>query len=394
MAFRKPAPTHKDAPEIAKAVLPAPVNPLAANVNHWVPVPKFQADYEKLCNDMHSEINKTFKESGFSFYLRPLYRFTDNPSGVSYVETITFSLEVSYYSYGKQQTIEFMSLIIDHFKLDTLTARMSHNNNRIEFMFKGTKVVLHNFGPEFRELGCYPENYIISMLNGFEGEFLKVVQHFIRKFGFDVDYMGRTEFILKDEDEEYKRYLVNTSNMETITKLLGASTKNYGSYGYFRSRMEIAQWFMGSKYISKSSFDIDEDNNYVGPADYYGSRLFKELVEIIRTKYADHRHTPESLPETIRKYQMKLWQERNPNTHKAMISDSTNFKELKMIRAKYNDDLITEVTGVTEPEAVGIVKKAFEKHISQKEDFAFFVMSSSDETIREKLTSYRQSFVA
>lgn len=385
MAINKPAKAKAD--ETPKAVLPKSDAPVPEG--YWTQVPKSNDEYLKIITRATDQINKAFKDSGFSVYTRKAQRFTDAGSAI-YLEKIFLFLEASYWSYGRNAPKEAIQYVIDHFNLNDQTAKLKEDRQGIEFMFEGVYIILDNPNPRMRQNGGYSDSITTNLVFGYEGEVHKVLKILFNKFGFDLTEYGKAQFKLMEGDSIYKEYDV-ASGYETLMKILGTSMRNGPYQLNFTRRNEFVNWLMSSRYIGKSTFDIDANNNYTGPADYYGSSLYRELVHLIRRDYVsiEDKATPEVLPETIRKYQNKYWESANLHSYKKMQGDLGMYQEHKLMRAKFPDTLIIEVAGIDSKEEINFFRKNFESHISDKEDFSFFLLSSSEDTIRERVAAFR-----
>lgn len=367
-------------PEIRKAELPQVSTPTPAN--YWTSAEYTTSQYSSLIAGLRKDINTAVKDSGWSVQLREMYNFE---RAGSYVRPSVLQVEAGFYSYGKKQTTEYFVHIIEHLGLNSSNARLTDNGRSLQFMYRGVNVTITNFLAKFHEKHLYPESQVIPTLNGYNGEMKKLFNILLDKFGFSIDEYGVVSYNLKEGSEIYKSFAVAHPGFDCLTKILG-TPRNMGSHGYFRTELEVANWVMASRYIGKSTFDIDESNNYVGPADYYGSSLFERIVNILRTGSGfDDQEKPSVLPPTIQKYQFKYWQEQASVSYRAMVNERTGFQARQMIRTKLSDSLISEATGILNLNEVKKFRTTFETSISQKEDFTFFVLSSSEETIKEKL---------
>jgi hypothetical protein len=375
--------------ELPKAALPKATTNV--NASYWTQLPKTSDEYGKILDKVIDELNKSHKNSGYSIYVRKSNRFKEL-SSAKYTEKMFLFLEANYWSYTTKAGAEAIQYIIDHFQLNDQNARLSPDRKHVEFMYDGVLVEIGDPSERLRKANSNPESQITNVIYGYGGELYKVIKILLNKFGFDFTDEAKFQFKLMEGESVYKTYEVATG-LDSLYKLLGTSSRNAPYMFNFTKRSEFADWAMGSRYIGKSTFDIDEHNNYVGPVDYYGSSLYRELVHIIREKYVSDadKATPEVLPETIRKYQNKFWEARSVYEYKKMLKDMAVYQERKIIRNKFTDTMIMEVTGTNNKEEIDSFKLRFENHISNSEDFSFFLLSSSEDTIREKIAAFRAS---
>lgn len=347
-------------------------------------VPKTPADYDKLETKITQDVAKVFNSSGTPAYLRSLYKFSDLAQ-TPYLKTIMLTIELGYSYRSRNDKIEIGKVIAEHYKLKP--GEYTILKHGIEFVLDKTRVKIENINARLYNDGIYADANFISALYGYDGEFLKVINLMLKPYGFELSDSTMMYYVLKNGDDIYKDYKVNAGT-EVMCKMLGTNYRNI--YSFFRTKKAMVDWLMASRYIGKSSFFIDEDNKYIGPADYFGSTLFADMVGIIQTHYngSDQRHTPETMPETVKKYQFKYWEAANKATYNAMDHDKNNFRTFQMIGEKYSESLIKEVTGIETKTQLLKFKNEFENQI---DDFDFFILSSSQETIREKLASFSQT---
>jgi hypothetical protein len=167
------------------------------------------------------------------------------------------------------------------------------------------------------------------------------------------------------------------------------------TYANFRNIGDIVTWILKGKYVSFSDFHMNEAKQYTGPDDYFGCDMFRQAVEFLRTADWESLTTPTSLPVTSNKHRLKLWEGWNPGSYREYTTMSENRVKYSLIGAKYNDAVIQEVTGLdSDTIPFKTFKPAFEAEISAKQDFEFFLLSSSEETIKSKIQETYQRLTA
>ena len=361
------------------------LTPVANPVPELEIVPKTPADYDKLEEKIKLEVAKAFQDSkSVPAYVRSTYKFNDL-APTPYLKTIMLTIEVGYSYRSRNDKTEIGQVIAERYKLKP--GEYTADKFGIEFVYEKTRVKIENVSGRLYEGGVYVDSNYIFALYGYDGEFLKVINILYKPFGYELHNSTMLYYNLRNGDDVYKEYKIN-SGTEVMCKMLGTNYRNI--YSFFRTKKAMLDWLMASRYIGKSSFFIDEENKYVGPADYFGSTLFADLVHLAQTHYngAGQRHTPETTLETAKKYQFKYWADINSPTLNAMNHDKNNFRTFQMISEKYSESIIQEVTGIKTKTQLLKFKNEFENQI---DDFDFFILSSSQETIREKLASFNQT---
>jgi hypothetical protein len=382
------------------AVNPDPAPPIVATValteaelqQYWTPSAKTPAERSAACTKFTREFNTAMNAAGGYSSLRQCNIFTLNLPTERRIEPMEFNIDHS--TWRRTSPVQMRDALVKHFKFVSLTdPRIRHTDICTTMMFEGVEIKIYHLTESVTQQNVGVDSGGIGFLFGYNGA-RKVFEILLNRFGFELDENAIIKYKLRNGSEIFKEYTLLQS-LEATSKFLGLPTKNGNNPYYgFHSLNALVNWFMSSKYIGKSTFYIDDANEYVGPEDYFESQLFKEIVQNIQTRYANNsdKNTPDVLPETITKYQMKYWQEVRPTEYRQMILDAETFQRQALIGEKYNSEIIREITGLTSATQLSAVIKRFEQK-AEKTGLEFFVLSASEDTIRQRLIECKQEIV-
>jgi hypothetical protein len=222
------------------------------------------------------------------------------------------------------------------------------------------------------------------------GSFLNIL---LNRFNFRLDEFFCVYYDLKNESGKVYKTFPITIGIDFILQLLGVESSAITPYTPIPNIDVLIRGFFESKFLGKESFYISEDNTYVGPEDYFGCELFKNVVSRILTNenFKAYDYSPEKSLEEIERFQFKKWKALSGDFHEVAKSKS-EYTASVLISNKLSDSLILEITNLKDPEEIKDFRKRFEYSVSQKEDYDFFMLSSSEDTIRKRAEACYGSF--
>ncbi|MNK09983.1 hypothetical protein D3C87_279930 [compost metagenome] len=295
---------------------------------------------------------------------------------------------------------DFKNRIIKHFKLDS--KEFPHYRDtpyQIEFMYAGTKVLILDYAntladKESESLELKPASnewmHYVESLSGVSD----ILNHLHNKHGIKFN-KGSIQLVEKDIDGNECPFYV-TGEFNSMHYVLGIPVRAKFStiQNGFRTYYDLFAWFMQSPFVSLEDFGI-AGNKYIGPDDYYGIPLLKKVVDAYLTRYPSLRG-PDGLVNVDKLYGTRVSRDQalvKIGTGVASIDSGTHSKwmEFKSERDtqrtyahKYNKTILKEFLKLDEDQVTGFDEE-FRAKIQKRTSFDFFLMSSSKETIMNKI---------
>jgi len=353
------------------------------NLEYWTSVSKTQNERYTVEKEFAALFRKSVTDRSKNASLRSIRDFNVNETSSKH---LVYTLDT--YSHRRSLTSEVIDNLLTDLGINNEPEKYLRTPIRTEFMYQGLKVVLyHVLTGDPATQGQYVDVTTQALYYGYN-RIVDVVNILLRGSGFYVDEKLETYF----KSESGREFKVSSMG-ETPLRLLGMRQSAFSNalYGYWRNISEVTDWFLGSRFVNLASFHFNAEKQYVGPADYFGSELFQKIVENIQSRGITTLDNTSMLPATIKRKQLEWWYEANSSTHKAYTDGVEADKRNALISSKLTDDLIKEVVS-NEADDIFIksFRSRFEADVSEKEDFTFFVLSSSAETIKNRMSESYQ----
>jgi hypothetical protein len=355
--------------------------------NYWVPIPKTAIERKLSTSNLIAIFRKMLSKSKLQGELRPSHDFESSSTTVTY--TTPISLTTDTYSYRKSEDDALsIGLLKELNLLDSDKHR--HTRSCTSFMFEGIEFKIFHLSAPSSVDKIYLDTNTVPFFTGYGGQMLPLLNILFKPFNFELDDLTCLYYVLQYKDTVQKYKIC--ANVESVCKLLDLNSGRYsrvGVYYSFKGVNSLVTFLLESKYIGRSSFYLNSANEYIGPDDYFGCSLFKDLVFAIQRDFSVAKHTSDNLPETIVRNQLRYWKDNMTTGYDTMVNARNKLVKEEIVSSKYNLDIVSEITGYELNDTrLPIFKKLFETRISETEDLDFFLLSSSEDTIRERLTQY------
>lgn len=354
-----------------------------APADYWTPKSMTCKQREQVFDKMQKDVMNVFKVSRINCGFQ-LCRSFRREESVSNVEIMAVSLDG--HSYGRAKIPESLPVILKELGVEhpSKHRKFPHYTS---FMYDGVEVRLYHLS-ELKK--GYTDANMVNFMYGYNN-IKDLFDILLAKYGFVQDDSLTVKYVRKEEGKENEEYVIGQG--EVAFRLLGFSYKGYSNIVYsgrYKDVADVVRQLLESKFIDIESFYVTPEKEYIGPADYFNSPVFKEAVEYLQKPELSYELST-MLPETIGKQQMKYFESANPNGYNMLIKKLETEIASNILNSKYNDYIVQEITGYKEGDTrIKMFKEAFEQRISLKQDFEFFVMSSSGDTIKQRLIEYHQ----
>jgi hypothetical protein len=363
-------------------VIPADFNP----ETHWTP--RAPSDIRKTTMEFRKLIGSGTSQRGWtqSIGVYDLYDFRNNQSGQVQKLHIEYSLIV----YGNSTMEAVNNFILDKLGILNKTWEYEITDYTLIVMYKGLKFTVHNYsskGPaEFNNATDSSSSPYLLGYGGF-GELLNIL---CKPRNYRATMNGFQYELKNPQGGVHKVYTIASS----IAALSLFGLKEHGHTGFFNGFQNLnsfISWLMKSRHIGYSSFYIDKNFEYTGPAEYMQVPLFRDIVaKLIEFNSIpsmwEYRATPTVLKETISRIEKSVWG--NSGDWNEMEKEKSNMVFGEAIGRRYDSKYIMQLFNVDEKN-VREIKIGFERHLSKTMDPEFFLLSSSEETIGDALQEYR-----
>lgn len=348
---------------------------------YWTRKPCTYLQREGVANKFYKEFTKAMKDKGLACGFQFCRNFRRESNGL-YTDIVACSLDS--HAYGRAKMSDILDAVLTHFQVQH-SSKHRVTTHCTSFMYEGVEIKMYHL----RELNKgYVDSNMTHFMYGYN-DIKTLFDILLAKYGFVQDDALNTKFVTASDGEEYQ-----VGSGETFARLLGIGPKAFPNivyYGRYSNVGELVTALLESKSLDISNFYLTPEKEYVGPADYFGSETFKEAVEFLRKPNVNF-DTCSMLPETIQKHQLKYFEMCNLNSYRTLLKKLKLSAAKTILETKYNNSIIQEVTGFEAGDTrINMFKAAFEERLSQKEDLEFFLMSSSEETIKQRLVQYHQS---
>lgn len=365
--------------------------------SYWTPVEKTNSQYEVIKTELQKEIAKAISAKFLKCPVGLPYKFINptRPANSKYVADVYVLLDG--YSYSKSKQSAVVDAILNHFNITDKPDQFIKSAIDTKFMYKGVMVVLVHWEEGYKTLGKRFYSDGQPFLLGYNGDGVKLINILLNRFNFRFDEYNLVNYDLKNEHSEIFRTFNLNQSLSLACKLLDIEEHGYplSLHGNMQNIGQMVQLLMASDYIGKDTFYIDENNNYTGPADYFGCRLFEDIVFHLRTDSAytkpDYPTHAKKTPDAIWKAQYKIWQSIGGAQELVLAKES--YQADRIISSKLTNSLISEITGKDHPDVLAKFRKMFEDKVSETEDFQFFMLSSSEDTVRARAQEFRNSLL-
>lgn len=351
-------------------------------LDYWTSVSKTQNERYIIARDFTNLFRKSVNGRKQSSNLRSI-RFFDRLA--SSAEDLVYTLDS--YSYHRSLTPQVIDGLLIELGISSQPEKYLRTPFRTEFMYEGLKIVLYHTLSGEEDRGRYIDVATQALYYGYN-RIVDVFNILLRGSGFYVDEQLDTYF----KSESGREFRVGDMG-ETPAKLLGMKQSVYTqqTYSSFRNIDELTDWFMQCRFVNLASFHFNTEKQYVGPDDYFGSELFQKIVENIQSRAMNTLDTTSMLTATIKRKQLEWWQASNSRTYKAYTDGVESEKRNALINSKLTDELIREIVS-NEADDIFIksFRSSFESAVAEKEDFTFFVLSSSEETLKNRMSELHQ----
>lgn len=352
-------------------------------LDYWTSVSKTDAERYAIERDFGLVFRKAVNDRRQVANLRSI-RFFNRLSSSS--QDIAYTLDS--YAHRRSVTSEVIDGLLIDLGISNQPEKYLRTPIRTEFMYEGLKVVLyHTVSGVEGESRSYVDVTTQALFYGYN-RIVDVFNILLRGTGFYIDERLDTYF-KAESGREFKVAAMG----DTPARLLGMKQTSYShqTYSTFRNMNELTDWFLECKFVNLASFHFNAQKEYIGPDDYFGSELFQKIVENIQSRPMSTLDNSAMQPPTIKRKQFEWWSEANHTTYLQYVRGIEADKRNTLINSKLTDELIRDaMNGETDEVFIKVFKATFEETVSEKEDFMFFVLSSSEETLKNRMSELHQ----
>jgi hypothetical protein len=356
---------------------------------YWTPVPVTAHRRGVVRTALKNQLNKAIRDANQRGGLGDVREFhQDTSSSITSTHPIVYHLDGT--TWDKTKLEPLLKTLINNLGLPP--EKVSKTKTCTSFMHEGILVKLYHLFEEAQKHNQYFDSSYQIFYLGYGGmrEFFNII---LNQYNFEVSEFFDLEYLLPTSEGKVK-YSLHTG-MESVTKIMGTphkATYGYSPYYGFTDVASLVKWLFESKYIGKSTFYINEQNVYTGPENYFRNVLFQDVVNYIiahptSTAFQSSKTDPVLSADKIEKAQLNYWSTTVKRSYPEMIARKQILQSNEMLNQKLSDSLIKEIVG--SDVNVKTERSKFKDFVSGKEDFEFFVLSSSEETLRKRLSEYK-----
>lgn len=360
---------------------------LSEEQKYWTPTPR---TYRDIGNDVYDiknklEINKISAPSQLEW--SPMLT-NELMTEITLVRHAMDKYWMTRYKYKLDKTPSFKEFIEKTIQQFT-PKYFRETAHTLEFMYKGTLIRILDYEntlslEELKKLGS--DRQSLNFFNSHR-DFPTLINLLFNKKGIYLDKWA-VNYVAKVNGVEEPFSLPDILGVKQA--IMGMSDRTRVSlYGINDSRTFL-EWIISSPLISKEDLHV-ETGEYTGPADYYNNSLFKLLV----TTYLANptRYTFNTTPSSDKEYSKRMTsiikacdKKYGSTILESIETFGKNVTKNKIIELKYSLDKLQTMFKLT-PVAAKAMDEKFRLTKSKTSDFDFFIMSSSEDTIKNSLIS-------
>lgn len=224
-----------------------------------------------------------------------------------------------------------------------------------------------------------------------------LLRSIIKPYGYRLRDTGLCEKV--EADGQVLKELVITMDWESVCGYhrISSSSGHYGwSYGVDTLRNAF-HLLVINPLFTLGAFDLDENLNYHGKPERMSLPAFPLFIEYLKERQTElGRAGLNLLPVNPTDAQRKLVSramdpnEQHRNAKQVLIEEH---RHNKVFRRKFSGDFVKNVVGMEEGPSLGIFMNDFRSKFSTPYEFEFFIMSSSEDTLAERLIEFKQTWI-
>jgi hypothetical protein len=285
-------------------------------------------------------------------------------------------------SYAYKESYENVRLIICNSRLPSNFATTIQNNFKPKATYQDENCMVYSFEYNDVQIDLFhvsDEKYSFAANYFSYDNICNLISILAEKMGFKLRYDGLHVPVYYN-NEKIKYVLVTGSFSETL-ELLGFGT---GYNYYFTSELDLYRFIVNSKYFNKDIF-LPENRSDIEKQEDQRIPIYGNFINYIRPNNIMNKF---NYSDPIKKPWVEQLKKNYPLVIKDCISIIDNRKRQDLIKYKFNNDIVTQITGIGIDEKLNKFLKDFKASFKSNYDFEQFVLTSSPETIKSISKSF------